>query len=133
MSVTIAESVCNAALDLIGPAIDAGPAEGVIEIRTGPPPANTAAADTGTLLSTLTFSDPSMNAASGREVEADTISPGNIVADGVAAHFRVKTSTGTVVLQGTVGTSGTDMILNTTTFTDGGVCTINSFVISLGV
>lgn len=55
-------ALCNALVD----AIDAGAGAGTLEIRTGAAPAATTDADTGTLLATLTFSDPAYgNAAAG--------------------------------------------------------------------
>lgn len=132
MAITIEESLCNDALDLIGPAIDAGSSNGVIQIRSGSMPLLTSDPDAGSLLAELDMSEPSMLAAASKAVAADTISPGTVIADGTATHFRVKDSNGVVVLQGTVGTSAADMILNTTTFTSGGQCQINSFTLTLG-
>ena len=75
-----------------------------MEIRTGAPPATPATADSGTLLGTLTFSDPafgnattaSPSVATASAITSDT----NADASGDAGHFRVKDSNGAVIFQG---------------------------------
>jgi len=89
----------------------------VLEIRTGAPPANCAAADSGTLLASLTLpSNWASDTASGVKALLGTWEDPSSNASGTAAHFRLKSSGGTVHVQGTVGTSGADLIVTTTTF-----------------
>ncbi len=52
---------------------------------------------------------------------------------GTAAHFRIYDSGGTTChLQGTVGTSGTDLVVDSTSFTAGQSFTISSFTLTDG-
>lgn len=121
-------AACDAVVDLI----DGGSGAGTIEIRTGPAPTNTTDADSGTLLATLTFSDPAFGAASSGVATASAItSDTSVDASGTAAHFRIKDSTGTVIAQGTVGTSGADINFNTVTFVAGGVAAITSMTVTM--
>ena len=52
-------------------------------------------------------------------------------ATGTAAHFRIKASA-TCHIQGTVGTSGTDMIVDSVSFTAGQQFTVTAFTLSDG-
>jgi len=107
--------------------IDASPGPGYIEIRTGSAPTNTSDADSGTKLATLPFSSTSFGAPSNGVATANSItSDSDVDASGTAGHFRIKNSAGTVIAQGTVGTSGADMNFNTVNFVAGGVCSITS-------
>ena len=51
---------------------------------------------------------------------------------GTATRFRITTSADVDVLQGTAGTSGTDLILNTDTVQSGGTVSISSLTIAVG-
>lgn len=53
-------------------------------------------------------------------------------ATGTATWFRIVTSGGTFVLDGNVGTSGSDLNLNTTSIVIGGPVAVTSFVITAG-
>ena len=96
----------NAACDAIVALVDSGPGPGTIKIRSGSAPAVNAAS-TGTLLATLTFSDPAFGAASGGTATANSItSDSNADADGTAGHFRVYPAGGldtSPVFQGNCG------------------------------
>lgn len=123
----------NTKLDAITTAIDAGPAAGTLEIRSGARPANADAAVTGTQLALLTFSDPSAAAASGGVLTANAISDDTSAdATGTASWFRVEDSNGNAVMDGDVGTSGSDLNLNSVSITAGGTVSITSFVITAG-
>jgi hypothetical protein len=52
------------------------------------------------------------------------------LAAGTATWFRVTTSVGTFVYDGSVGTTGTDMILNTATISVGVALTLSSDAIT---
>lgn len=97
--------------DNVVDSVDDGPAAGVMEIRTGTPPANPEDADTGTLLSTVTYSDPAFGAAADIDPGARAIAnpiTGDVSADatGTAGYFRVKDSNGVVKFQGDVTLTG---------------------------
>lgn len=74
---------------------------------TGAPPANCAAADTGTLLATLNLPSDWMAAASAGVKALLGSWAGTGAAAGSAGHFRVKDTAGTVCgMQGTVTATG---------------------------
>src|SRR5262245_55598802 len=104
MTVLFSEALANAMLDQMETTIGTLP---TIEIRTGAPPANCAAADTGTLLAVIILPSDWMAAASGG-VKAKSGTWQDTTADGtgVAAHYRLKSSGGTVHSQGTVTATG---------------------------
>jgi hypothetical protein len=109
-----------------------------IAIRTGALESNCGTADSGTLLATCTFSSTAFPASTDSvstglaTATANAITSGTAGNTGTAGHFRCKDGGGsTVQAQGTVGTSASDMIINTTTITSGDVVAITSFVITL--
>ena len=131
MAVQLSVAARNARLDSIETTIGTS---AVMKIFSGSPPANCAAADTGTVLATLNLPSDWMAAASGgskalsgtwQDLSADNT--------GTAEHFRVYDSGVTTChIQGTVGTSGTDMTVNSTSFTAGQSFTVNSFTLTDG-
>lgn len=131
MAIQLSTGVRNARLDQIETTIGTS---AVIKIFTGSPPANCAAADTGTTLATVTCPSDWMAAASGGS-KAKSGTWEDLSADntGTAGYFRVYDSGVTTChIQGTVGTSGTDMTVNSTSFTAGQAFTINSFTLTDG-
>jgi hypothetical protein len=116
--------------------IDAGTAA-VIRILTGALPADADAAETGTLLATLTcsataFSGVAANGDNGRATFAAITSDSSADATGTASYFRILTQTaGTVIGQGDAGTSGTSLVLNTTAITAGSTVSITAATIDL--
>lgn len=82
----------NELLDAIEAAIGAG---AILKIRTGAAPANCAAADTGTVLATLTLPGDWMAAASGgSKTKSGTWQDATADAGGYAGHFRIYASDG---------------------------------------
>lgn len=129
MALQYSTTVRNAKLDAIETAIGVS---AILKIRTGAAPANCAAADAGTVLATLNLPSDWMAAASaGAKAMSGTWQDTSADASGTAAHFRIYDSGGTVChIQGTVGTSGTDMIVDSASFTAGQSFTVNSFQIT---
>jgi hypothetical protein len=124
----VRSAACDAVVDLI----DGGAAAGTLEIRTGAAPTDTTDADSGTLLATLTFSDPAFGAASSGVATASSITAdSNVDASGTAAHWRIKDSNGVVIAQGSAGTSGADINFNTVSFVAGGTCSITSLTVTV--
>lgn len=122
-------AVRNAKLDAVESTIGTAP---TLEIRTGAPPANCAAADSGTVLATLTLpSDWMAAAASGSKALAGTWQDTSADGTGTAGHFRIKAGA-TCHIQGTVGTSGTDMIVDNTSFATGQSFTVTAFTLTAG-
>lgn len=88
MSAQLSVTVRNARLDAIEIAIGASP---TLEIRTGAPPATCAAADSGTVLASMSLPANWMNAASGGTMTlAGTWEDLSADATGLAGHFRIK-------------------------------------------
>lgn len=115
MAIKLTNAARSAAADAVVDRLDAGVGAGTIEIRTGLQPTNADDADTGTLLAVLTFSDPAFGAASNGVATASAITQDSSAdASGTAGYFVVKDSDGTKVFTGSVGTSGADMNLVTT-------------------
>lgn len=133
VSMASAEAALNALLALL----NTGGA-GHIKIFTGAMPATCETADSGTLLSTLTLSatafanatDPGstgLATATANSIASDT----NAAATGTAGYFRAYSGAGTCIIQGTVGTSAADMILNTVAISAGATVAITSWVVTL--
>lgn len=122
-----------AALDAIEAAIGASP---VLRIRSGAPPASCAAPRTGTVLSTMTLPADFMAAASGgSKGQSGTWKDAAADAAGVAGHFEIMDSTGTVChIQGTVTATGGggDMEIQNTSIAAGQSITVTAFTISAG-
>jgi hypothetical protein len=131
MALQYSTSVINARLDQIESTIGTTP---ILKIRTGGAPANCAAADTGTVLATLTLpSDWMAAASSGAKAKSGTWQDTSADNTGTAAHWRLYDSGGsTCHMQGTFGTSATDMIGDSTSFTAGQSFTISTFTITGG-
>jgi hypothetical protein len=109
-----------------------------LEIRTGSPPATCATAGTGTILATINLPSDWMTAASsGSKSINGTWTDASADNTGTAGYFRVYNSQATknnttCFIQGTVGTSGTDMIVNSTSFVAGNSFTVNTFTLTDG-
>jgi len=131
MALQYSVAVINARLDAIETAIGTSP---IMRIRTGSVPANCAASDTGTVLATLNLPSDWMAAASGgSKALSGTWQDASADATGIAAHFRIYDSGGTTChMQGTVGTSGTDMTVSSTSFTAGQTFNVTGFTITGG-
>lgn len=133
MALQLSDAVRNARLDAIEASIGTG---AVLKIRTGAPPANCAAADSGTVLATLTLPSDWMAAASGgSKALAGSWSDASADATGTAAHFRLYASDGaTCGLQGTVTATGGggDMTVDNTSFASGQVFSVTSFTLTDG-
>lgn len=118
----------------VATAIDAGPGAGTIKIYTGTMPADCATAiTTQTLLGTLTFSDPCGTIATGSLTMSAITQDSSADATGTAAWARIQDSTGVVVMDLNVTTTGGGgaITLNTTNIVIGGPILITSFVISV--
>lgn len=129
---------CLAALNAIVDSVDEGSTAATIRIRTGTQPADPDATEDGTLLATLTMSDPAFGAAAddspGGLATADTITDDSSAdATNTATYFRIG-ATGTGAddhIDGSVGTSDADLIVNTTSFVSGAVISISSLTVAL--
>lgn len=119
MALQFSTSVRNAMLDAIETAIGTS---AVLKIRSGAAPANCGTADSGTVLATISLaSDWAASASSGSKAfNSLPVTDSSADNTGTAAHYRLYASDGTTCHhQGTVGTTGTDMIVDSTSFTAG--------------
>lgn len=130
MALAYATSLRNAQLDEIGTAIDAGAGAGQLIIYDGTRPSTG-----GTVtneVATLTMGDPSMAAAASGQVSANSITSDTNATGGTATWFRITDSVGTFVMDGDVGTSGSDLNLNTTSIAAASTVSISSLTITAG-
>lgn len=129
-AIKLTNATKSAACDAVVDRIDAGTGAGTIEIRSGSQPTNADDADAGTLLATLTFTDPAFGACSNGVGTASSItSDSSADATGTAGYFAVKDSSGTKVFTGTITATGGggDMTLVTTSIVSGQPVQITSF------
>jgi hypothetical protein len=127
----ISAAVATAMVDAARIVPDSGPGPGYVEIRDGTQPATVATAATGTLLATLVCSDPAFGAAVNGVATAAAVAD-DLVADatGTATWFRVFNSAGVACWDGSCGTSGSDMIFNSTSLVAGGLVELLSWTIT---
>jgi hypothetical protein len=113
MGYQLSTSVRNARLDTVESTIGVS---AQLKVRTGAPPANCAAADTGTVLATMTLpADWMAAAAAGSKALSGTWQDASADATGTAGHFRVYDSAGTTChIQ---GTAGQNVVLTTSALT----------------
>lgn len=105
---------------------------GKILIYTGTQPANPGTAASGTLLVTITAAATFGTASAGVITISGTPLTAAAAAGGTAGWFRATKSDGTTgVIDGSAGTSGTDLILNTATISSGGNVSITSGTITV--
>lgn len=133
MTVQLSVAVRNARLDAIETIIAAS---AVLKLRTGAPPANCAAADSGSAVSVISLPADWMSAAAaGAKAKLGTWSEAAADASGVAGHFRLYASDGvTCHGQGTITATagGGDMTLDNISITLGQPVVINAFTLTDG-
>lgn len=123
MAVTYSTAVKNARMTAVRDQIDGGSGAGVLQIGT---------AGMATVLAEITLNDPCATIASGVLTfsgfpKSDT----SANATGTAAAARIRDSAGTDCITGlTVGTSGSDINLDSVSVTSGQTVTINSAAIT---
>jgi hypothetical protein len=118
----------NAQLDAITTQVGAS---GLLRIYSGTRPA-TGGTET-TVLAELTCNATFAPAASGGVLTLNAITADSSAnATGTATWFRILTSGAVAKIDGDVGTSGSDLNLNSTSITAGGTVSITSFVITAG-
>lgn len=106
-----------------------------VQIRTGAPPANPAAADSGTLLAEFALSSDWASQTGGVLTFSGTPVSATASGTGTAAHYRLKDSAGTTChAQGTVTATGGggDMTIDNTSIASGQSVQITSWTITDG-
>ena len=131
MALKMSAAVRNAMLDAITTQVGT---TAKLRIYSGTRPANVAASITGTLLAELTCNATFAPSASGGVLTLNSItSDSSADATGTATHFRLWNSAGsTAMVDGDVGTSGSDLNLNTTSIVAGAAVSVTSFTITAG-
>lgn len=128
MALAYSTTLRNARLDAISTAVGAS---GLVRIYDGTRPASGGAATT--LLAQLTCSATFAAAAAAGVLTVNTITQDSAAdATGTATWFRVTTSGGTFVIDGSVAASGSDLNLTTVSIVAGGPVSITSFTITTG-
>lgn len=124
-------ALINNQLDEIATLVDAGAGAGKIRIYDGTQPAT--GGTVTTQLAELVMSDPAFAAAAAAVLTANSINDDTSAdAASTATWFRVVDSNDVFVMDGTAGTSGTDLILNTDVFSVGLNVSISAFTITGG-
>ena len=133
MALQYSVAVRNAKLDAVETAIGAS---AILKFRTGAPPANCAAADSGTVLATLNLpADWMAAAASGQKAKAGTWQDASADAAGTVGHYRIYATDGvTCHEQGTVTATGGggDIEVNNTVFAVAQDVQVTSYVKTAG-
>lgn len=132
MTLSYKTTTANARLDQVDSDIGAS---GFLRIYNGTPPADadTALGGGNTLLAECNLSATAFGAASSKTLTANAITDeGSAPATGTATFFRLVTSGGTCIVQGTVTATGGggDLELSTTSINTSDTVSISSFVIT---
>lgn len=135
MTVQLSTNARNGMLDAIETELITGGAP-VLKIRSGAPPANCAAADSGTVGATMNLpADPMAAAAAGSKAKSGTWQDASADASITAGHFRVYKNDGTTcVIQGTVTAvgGGGDMEIQNTSINSAQQVTVTTFTLNAG-
>jgi hypothetical protein len=131
ISAAAAAAGVQAVVDLVDAATDAG----YIEVRTGTQPASVDTAASGTLLATIPLPSPLWASYTGGTATANTsggeVGSANGDTDGDAGWYRAYDGAGVAVLDGSAGTSGTELVLNRVDVTTGEPVTIEAWTVTL--
>ncbi len=120
----------NNMLDEIQTLIDVDVGAGRLLILDGARPA-TGGAKT-TTLANLPLTDPFAPAAAAGVMTASAITDDTATVAGTATWFRLEDNSGDAVVDGDVGTSGSDLNLNSVAISAGGTVSVTSFVVTAG-
>ena len=133
MALQYSVTVRNQKLDAVETAVGTS---AVLKIRTGAPPVDCAAADTGTVLAAGNLpSDWMAAAATGTKAKAGTWEDTSADATGTAAHFRLYATDGTTChIQGTVTATGGggDMTVDNVSFAAAQAFSVTTFTLTAG-
>jgi hypothetical protein len=137
MAIVITTAVSNALDTAATAAVDdafvtAAGTNAVLQIRTGAP-AGPGSAAGGTLLASITIASWTAASPSAGQVTGSDPAAVTAVGTGTAQHFRLQTSGGVAVLEGSVGTSSADLILDNTSIVTGGSVNLGAPVFTIPV
>jgi len=131
MALSYSTTIRNGMLDFITTTVGT---TAKLRIYSGSRPANVAAAITGTLLAELTCNATFAPSASGGVLTLNSITQDSSAdATGTATHFRLwNSAASTAMMDGDVGTSGSDLNLSSTSIVATQPVSVTSFVITEG-
>lgn len=126
MAIRLSTNIRNGALQLVNEAVNGGSAAGQARLYTGSQPASPDSAASGTLLASFVLEDPAfaLPTAGTMVLDADPDINATAVASGTAGYMRFVDSNGVAIMDGSVGTSGTDFLVNTTSIVSGQTVTL---------
>jgi hypothetical protein len=129
ISATARSAACDGVVDRV----DTGTTTtSKLQLRTGTRPTNLTDAATGTLLAEFALPNPCFGAAATGVATANAISNVSGLAAGTVGYFRVIDRDGTIVMDSdSVGTSGTELVLNTTTISIGVTVSVTSWTATM--
>jgi hypothetical protein len=121
MSLTLSAAARTVMVDALRVLIDAGSGAGTLQIRSGTRPAGPGTTATGTLLATITLTDPAFGAGSSGVSTMGDPAGVTAAADGTASWFRILDSNSVAVIDGKVTATGGggDLTLGTVSLTTG--------------
>jgi hypothetical protein len=109
-----------------------------LDIYSGSQPTTADTAPTGTLLCTITLPADVFSAASGGTISKSGVWSGTASATGTAGYARLRrttdagtTNTTDIRIDGTLGTTGTDFIIDNASIQSGATITVSSFSFTL--
>lgn len=130
MTVSITNAMRSLLADQFVAELDSGAGASTLVIYGAgsgvPANAGVAITDQPTLCS-ITLPDPSFGAAANGVATKNGTWQGTAVADGTAAFYRFINGDGEVCSQGSIGTSGQDLNLNSVNIVNGGTVTVSTF------
>lgn len=131
--VRLSTTARNAAATAIVGLLDAGSGAGTVQIRTGSQPATPQTAATGTLLATITLSDPAGGSPSTGVITITDPAAVVAAADGTAGWARFLDSTGAAVMDCDVTATGGGGALTfaTTSFSTGVQVDMNAMTLTV--
>lgn len=133
MAFRLATDTRNKACDAIVDDIDAGAGAGTCKIYTGAQPGSVGGTY-GTLLGTLTFSDPAFgNSSTGTATASAITSDTNADASGTAGTFLLSDSDGNAHSDGTCGLGSGDLSFDNNVIVAGGTIAISSMTITVPI
>lgn len=130
LGTTARNNACNGIVDTL----DQGSGAATIQVRTGSQPTNVGDTPTGTLLGTLTASDPAFgNASTGVATASAITSDTNADASGTAGYHVWKDSDGNNIMDGTCGQGSGDLSFDNSTIVAGGTIAISSYTVTVPI
>lgn len=134
MAFRLSTKARNAACDAIVDLLDEGTGAGKVLIRTGAQPTNVGDADSGTLLGTLTFSDPAFGAASTGVATASAITSDTSADNsGTAGHGRFKDSDDEVMFDADAAQGSGTINFDNSVIVAGGVIAISAMTVTVPI